>query len=204
MTHVLMSKTSNLTPTQREIYDFIKENILNRGYGPTVREIGDEFGIRSPNGVMCHLKALEKKGLISRKPNLSRAIQLCDKPQRKTALEFRGHISQGAKVKENREDEQVDFLDLLGSGDHFCYRVSDDSLAEEKIVKGDYLLCRQQQFYRDGDRVLVSVDNKDTYYKRFYQDGGRIRLDSVSGPKKSIYADDVNILGMVLGVVRKL
>ena len=92
------SKTAILTPRQREIYEYVKENIMNRGYGPTVREIGNEFGIKSPNGVMCHLKALEKKGLISREPNLSRAIQLCDKPQRKTALDYKGQFSQGGKL----------------------------------------------------------------------------------------------------------
>ena len=103
MANVLMVKTSNLTPRQREIYEFVKDNIMNRGYGPTVREIGEEFDIKSPNGVMCHLKALEKKGLITRKPNLSRAIQLSDKPQRKTAVNLRGQFGQGTRLKENKD-----------------------------------------------------------------------------------------------------
>lgn len=204
MANVLMTKTSNLTPRQREIYEFTKDNIMNRGYGPTVREIGDEFGIKSPNGVMCHLKALEKKGLITREPNLSRAIQLCDKPQRKTAVDLRGQFGQTSRLKENKETEQIDFMDLLGSGNHFMYRAADDSMAEENIVKGDYLVCRMQQFYRDGDRVIAVIENKETHYKRFYQDGERIRLDTVSGPKKSIFTNGVKILGMVIGVVRKL
>ncbi len=204
MANVLMTKTANLTPRQREIYEFVKDNIMNRGYGPTVREIGDEFGIKSPNGVMCHLKALEKKGLITREPNLSRAIQLSDKPQRKTAVDLRGQFGQASRLKENKESEQIDFMDLLGSGDHFIYRASDDSMAVEHIVKGDFLVCRMQQFYRDGDRVIAVTKNKETHYKRFYQDNNRIRLDSISGPKKSIYTDDVKILGMVVGVVRKL
>ena len=204
MANILMTKTANLTPRQREIYEFVKDNIMNRGYGPTVREIGDEFGIKSPNGVMCHLKALEKKGLIIREPNLSRAIQLSDKPQRKTAVELRGQFGQGSRLRENKDNEQVDFMDLLGSGDHFLYRAADDSMAEEHIVKGDYLLCRMQQFYRDGDRVIAVTENKETHYKRFYQDGDRIRLDSMGTPKKSIYTNDVKILGMVIGVVRKI
>lgn len=204
MANVLMNKTANLTPRQREIYEFTKDNIMNRGYGPTVREIGDEFGIKSPNGVMCHLKALEKKGLITREPNLSRAIQLNDKPQRKTAVDLRGQFGQGTKHKELKEIEQVDFMDLLGSGDHFCYRAADDSMAEENIIKGDFLLCRMQQFYRDGDRVIAVTENKETHYKRFYQDGERIRLDSINGPKKSMFTNDVKILGMVVGVVRKI
>src|SRR3970040_917322 len=67
-----------LTSRQREVFEFIREKITGRGYGPTVREIGDNFGISSPNGVMCHLKALERKGLITREPNMSRAIQIKD------------------------------------------------------------------------------------------------------------------------------
>ena len=204
MPNVLMMKTGNLTPRQREIYEFVKDNIMNRGYGPTVREIGDEFGIKSPNGVMCHLKALEKKGLITREPNLSRAIQLADKPQRKTAVDIRGQFGQGSKLKEIKDNEQIDFMDLLGCGDHFCYRAADDSMAEENVVKGDYLLCRMQQFYRDGDRVIATIESKETHYKRFFQDGNRIRLESICAPKKAIFTNNINILGMVIGVIRKI
>ena len=199
----LSSKTAVLTPRQREIYEFVKENIMNRGYGPTVREIGNEFGIKSPNGVMCHLKALEKKGLISREPNLSRAIQLCDKPQRKTALDFKGQFSQGGKLKDGKEAEQIDFNDLLGSGDHFCFKAADDSLADDGVNKGDYLVCRQQQFYRDGDRVIATVDGKDTVYKRFFQEGNRVRLESTTTAKKALHTSHININGMVIGLIRK-
>ena len=76
-----MKPTGELTSRQSGIYAFLKEKILVRGYGPTVREIGTEFGIMSPNGVMCHLKALEKKGLILREPNMARAIQLISRSQ---------------------------------------------------------------------------------------------------------------------------
>ena len=197
------SRTAILTPRQREIFEYVKENIMNRGYGPTVREIGNEFGIKSPNGVMCHLKALEKKGLITREPNLSRAIQLSDKPQRKTALDYKGQFAQGGKLKENKDAEQIDFIDVLGSGDHFCFRAADDSLADDGIAKGDYLVCRQQQFYRDGDRIIATIDGKETVHKRFFQDGNRIRLESVASPKKAIHTTNINILGMVIGLIRK-
>jgi repressor LexA len=86
------TKLATLTPRQRDIFEFLKDKILNRGYSPTVREIGNEFGIRSPNGVMCHLKALEKKGLISRESHMSRAIQLSDKPHRATSIAMLGHV----------------------------------------------------------------------------------------------------------------
>ena len=80
------TKRIALTKRQREIYEFLRDKIINRGYGPTVREIGLQFNIRSPNGVMCHLKALERKGLISREQNMSRAIQLSDAPQNRLSV----------------------------------------------------------------------------------------------------------------------
>ena len=75
-----MERFENVTKRQQAVYKFIREKIRGRGYGPTVREIGSHFGISSPNGVVCHLKALEKKGLIIREPNMSRAIQLATEP----------------------------------------------------------------------------------------------------------------------------
>ncbi len=200
----LNSKTSILTPRQREIYEFVKENIMNRGYGPTVREIGNEFGIKSPNGVMCHLKALEKKSLITREANLSRAIQLVDKPQRKTALDYRGQFSQGGRLRDTKDEDQVDFLDILGSGDHYCYRVADESFGDDGINKGDFLVCRQQQFYRDGDRIIAVLDTKETVYRKIFQDGQKFRLEATNGTKKPLSVDNLNILGMVIGVLRRL
>jgi len=83
-----------LTSRQKQIYEFLKDKIRNRGYGPTVREIGTHFGIRSPNGVMCHLKALERKGLITRESHMSRAIQLSESPQLRTSLPLAGQIAE--------------------------------------------------------------------------------------------------------------
>src|SRR5579863_9307063 len=92
-----MVSNNSLTARQREIYEFLKEKIVKRGYGPTVREIGSEFGIRSPNGVMCHLKALEKKGLITRESHMSRAIQLAE-PLSKMALPLAGRVAAGSPL----------------------------------------------------------------------------------------------------------
>src|SRR5947208_1974192 len=105
-----MADTDVLTPRQREIYHFIRGKIQGRGYGPTVREIGTEFHIKSPNGVMCHLKALQKKGLIHREPNMSRAIQLLDDPAmapRQTGVKLLGRIAAGpmAEAVEQANEE---------------------------------------------------------------------------------------------------
>src|SRR5438034_9904445 len=100
-----MPDFSQLTERQREIYDFIREKIEGRGYGPTVREIGENFGIKSPNGVMCHLKALEKKGLIKREEHAARAIQLVDHRRPAYGLPLLGTVAAGVPLPalENQE-----------------------------------------------------------------------------------------------------
>src|SRR5580658_11357101 len=91
----IMASLEHLTQRQREVYEFIRDKIRHRGYGPTVREIGVHFNISSPNGVMCHLKALEKKGLITREPNMSRAIMLVAEPIDQRGLPLAGRVAAG-------------------------------------------------------------------------------------------------------------
>src|SRR5215813_1715122 len=93
-----MPDFSQLTHRQREIYEFIRDKIETRGYGPTVREIGGAFDIKSPNGVMCHLKALEKKGLIKRDPNHARAIELVGWKRLSPGLPLLGRVAAGAPI----------------------------------------------------------------------------------------------------------
>src|SRR5215471_21089513 len=100
-----MPDFSQLTERQREIYDFIRSKIESRGYGPTVREIGQGFDIRSPNGVMCHLKALEKKGLIKRQGFSARAIQLVDHRRPSYGVPLLGAVAAGSPVEAVAADE---------------------------------------------------------------------------------------------------
>src|SRR5580704_15359556 len=108
-----MADLEALTSRQREIYQFIRSKIQGRGYGPTVREIGLEFEIKSPNGVMCHLKALQKKGLIHREPNMSRAIQLLEEPKglRGGGVKLLGKIAAGAPIEAIEQNELLEFDD---------------------------------------------------------------------------------------------
>ena len=198
------TKLASLTPRQRDIYEFLKDKILNRGYGPTVREIGNEFGIRSPNGVMCHLKALEKKGLISRESHMSRAIQLADKPSRATSVALLGQISAGAPLASGKEGEVVDFMDVFGSGDHACVKVKDDSFSSDGIAAGDFVIVRKQETCRDGDRILALVDGRDAVLRRYYTDAKGVRLEPLTSSRKAIHAANVTVLGVVVGIVRKL
>src|SRR6185436_3299204 len=131
---------SQLTSRQREVFDFIREKITGRGYGPTVREIGDNFSISSPNGVMCHLKALEKKGLITREPNMSRAIQLASEPVEEKGLPLAGRIAAGVLHEAIEQDERVDFDAMFSQKSMFALKVAGDSMIDAQIADGDYVV----------------------------------------------------------------
>ncbi|MAT13873.1 MAG: repressor LexA [Planctomyces sp.] len=199
----LGSKRPSLTTRQKEIYDFVRDKILNRGYGPTVREIGAQFGIRSPNGVMCHLKALEKKGLITRESHMSRAIQLSDSPKNRMTLPLAGTIAAGQPVLAVEDSDRIDFSPMLDNEDHFCLRVKGDSMIEDQIAQGDYVVVRKQSTARDGDIVVALVGNDDATLKRFYKEPNRVRLEPANSTMSPIYSDQVEILGVVVGVIRQ-
>ena len=200
-----MADLDALTPRQREIYSFIRSKIQGRGYGPTVREIGVQFDIKSPNGVMCHLKALQKKGLIHREPNMSRAIQLLDEPagMRPGGLKLVGRIAAGQPIEAVEQDEELGFSEWEGADDKFALRVSGDSMIEDHIADGDYVVIQRQEVARDGQIVAVRDDDGEATLKRLFRERNRVRLEPANKSMKPIYRDRVNILGVLVGVVRK-
>ena len=194
---------ADLTNRQQEIYDFVKSKITGRGYGPTVREIGTEFGIKSPNGVMCHLKALERKGFIVRDPNMSRAIKLSEPLNfAKTTLPLAGSVAAGAPVLGVEETEQVDFADLFEDEELFCLRVRGESMIEDHICPGDFVIVRQQETAEDGDIVVALVEGEETTLKRFFREKGRYRLQPANEAMEPIWVDEVEIQGVVQSVIR--
>ncbi len=197
------SKKPVLTKRQKEIYEFLKDKIMNRGYGPTVREIGSQFGIRSPNGVMCHLKALEKKGLITRESHMSRAIQLTESPSMRMSLRLSGQIAAGSPLLAEEQDERVDFGPLFDTEEHFCLRVKGDSMIEDQIADGDYVVVRRQSTCRNGEIAVALIEGEEATLKRFYKESNRIRLEPANAKMKPIYSNKVEVLGVVVGVIRK-
>lgn len=191
-----------LTARQRDVYAFIRGMILNRGYGPTVREIGAHFGLRTPNAAMNHLKALEKKGLITREPNLSRAIQLAKPPKRTTSLPLAGEVVAGHPVLAEEQKEKVDFVTLFDGDDVVVLHVGDSSLTEAGFAEGDHLVVRRTTEWRDGDAVVCIPDGKDATVRRLYRDGKRFRLESPTGTGKPTVVRDVEVIGVVRGMVR--
>ena len=187
---------AELTSRQRDIYEFIADKITNRGYGPTVSEIGLEFGILSPNGVVCHLKALEKKGLITREPNMSRAIQLTKPRMKRTSLALAGQVAAGTPLLAVQQDERIDFGDLFGQEDHFCLRVNDDSLSGESIAQGDFVIVHRRRDAHDGE-VVVALNGDAALLRRFRKHKGRARLDSLVDGSEAVHTSDLDIIGVV-------
>lgn len=197
-----MGKKNLLTTRQKAIYDFIKSKILNRGYGPTVREIGTAFKIKSPNGVMCHLKALEKKGLITREAHMSRAIQITE-PLTKMSLPLAGRIAAGSPLMAIEQSETIDFSSLFGSDNQFCLKVTGNSMIEAQIADGDYVVVKKQRTCRDGDIVVALINGEDATLKRFYKEAHRVRLEPANSTMQPIYSSKVEIMGVVTGVIRR-
>jgi repressor LexA len=199
-----MPDFSQLTKRQREIYEFIQDKIETRGYGPTVREIGLGFKIKSPNGVMCHLKALEKKGLIIREGFSARAIQLVDYHPTGSGLPMLGMVAAGSPVEALEQQERLEFNDLFGGPDRFALKVRGQSMIEDHIADGDFVVIHKQHSARNGERVVAMIDGEVTL-KRYYEDGEQIRLEPANGTMQPIRVPKggATVLGILVGVVRK-
>ena len=191
-----------LTSRQDEIFEFLKEKILVRGYGPTVREIGNEFGIRSPNGVMCHLKALEKKGLIIREPNMARAIQLANQPISRSALASVGRLTATNPLEVLDNGEQLDFAPLFEDSENFAVTATGGALAGVHVADGDTVVLTRSKAARNGDIVLALVDGSSPVLRIYHKAANRISLEA-SGKTKPITSTDIQILGKAVAVIRK-
>lgn len=201
-----MPDFSQLTERQREIYDFIQQKIEGRGYGPTVREIGLAFEIRSPNGVMCHLKALEKKGLIKREGFSARAIQLIDHRPPGSGLPMLGLVAAGAPTEAVAQaDDRLEFGDLFCGPNHYALKVRGKSMIDDHIQDGDFVIIRKQETADNGDRVVAMINNEVTL-KKFVKKKDQIVLQPMNESMEPISvnpAEGVQILGLLVGVVRK-
>jgi repressor LexA len=200
-----MSALQTLTQRQRAVYEMIRDKIVNRGYGPTVREIGEHFGINSPNGVMCHLKAIEKKGLIRRSPNKSRAIELTqEESMEPRGLQMAGTVVAGATNLAFEQTDRIDFDELFERQDQFVLEVRGDSMIEAQIADGDYVVIRQQKTAQQGQMVVARTDNGEATLKYWYLEKDQVRLQPANSAMKPIYVDDAEVVGVVVGVVRHL
>ncbi len=195
--------STQLTDRQQKVYDMIRSLIVKRGYGPTVREIGEYFGIKSPNGVMCHLRALERKGLITRSPNKSRAIELTHAADRNGhALPMAGMVSAGPTTLAFEQNDRVDFSEMFFKDDRFILRVSGDSMIDAHITDGDYVVIQKQENAESGQMVVAQTGDGEATLKFWYPEGNRIRLQPANASMDPIYVKDAKVIGVAVGVVR--
>lgn len=192
-----------LTERQREVYELVRSLIRERGYGPTVREIGEHFGIRSPNGVMCHLRALERKGLITRKANKSRAIELTGEDARSpTGLPMAGIVrSQPTDIDMNATDV-VDLGKILADGDRFVVQISGDSLASRGIHDGDYIVINKQESVQPGQLAAIETSPGNISLRYWHPINGHVELRNGDRDLTPAKVLNPKVVGVAVATVR--
>ena len=207
-----------LTERQRQILDFLTSYLDAHGYPPTVREIGEAVGLASPSTVHAHLANLERAGLIKRDPTKPRALELTDRTRSQPAedvhrLPLVGEIAAGSPLLADENiQEHLAVPDTLarGDGEEFLLRVKGDSMVNAGILDGDIVVVHRQDDARNGEIVVAlagqdeRADEAEATVKRFFREGGRVRLQPENDSLDPIYAEYVQILGAVTGVFRKL
>ena len=194
---------------QKNIFDFIKEFLMEKGYPPSVREIGKAVGLKSSSTVHGYLARLEEAGLIKRDPTKPRAIDILDeKPWDKTVkVPLVGAVTAGVPIlaEENIEDVFSFPQGLIGTRDDaFMLRVQGESMINAGIFDGDYILVRQQDTANDNDIVVALVNDSTATVKRFFREKDCIRLQPENDTMEPFYEKNVAVLGKVIGVYRQM
>ncbi len=204
---------TKLSKRQQQILDFIKKEVREKGYPPSVREIGEAVGLSSSSTVHGHLARLESKGLIRRDPTKPRAIEILDSkgmeipevPVRKVPIV--GKVTAGMPITaiENIEDYFPLPERMAPRGDQvFMLEVMGDSMIDAGILNGDYVIVRQQATADNGDIVVALTEENEATVKRFYKEKDHIRLQPENPAMEPIIATNVSILGKVIGVYRQI
>ena len=195
----------HLTKRQREIYEYLKDHIRSRGYAPSIAEIGKQFHLSSPATVHKHLKHLEEKGLIRKQQNLSRAIEIIPESGNTLSYHVLGEIAAGKPIEALDQREVIDLLPNAGDKDIFVLRVKGNSMIEDHIQNGDYVIVERRNVAENGETVVALIDNDRVTLKRFYREGDRIRLQPSHPNMKPIFVreGDFAVQGVVISVLRK-
>jgi repressor LexA len=199
----------HVTRRQKEILDFLARYIERKGYAPTIEETGQHFGLRSLATVHKHLTNLQNKGLVKREWNRSRALELVPAEVKVRAVELPllGRVAAGTPIEAVQSSETV-FVpeDLVGRRETYVLQVKGDSMIDEQIRDGDYVIVENRKTARDGEMVIALLDEERATLKKFFREkGGRVRLQPANARMKPILVDGGNlrIQGVVIGVLRK-
>jgi repressor LexA len=197
-----------VTRRQKEVLDFIGSFVERNGYSPSFEEIARGMNLKSLATVHKHITNLQNKGLLERAHNRSRSIDLL--PQRPKGkgverLPLMGRIAAGRPVESSETSESISLNDILGNREVFALQVRGDSMRDEHIVDGDYVLVEQVRTARQGEIVVALVRGAETTLKRYYLEGSMVRLQPSNLEMEPIYvpAAQVSIQGRVLGMLRK-
>jgi len=207
-----------LTRRQKEVMDFLAEFVDRNGYSPSYEEIASALGLASLATVHKHVQALEAKQYLRRSYNHSRSLEVADrffseeKTRRRhdapsdTAIPLMGRIAAGVPVEAIQNAASLHFSDFVGSGSTFALEVRGESMIEDHICNGDFVLAEKTDKVKDGDIVVALVDGSEATLKRYYhQTDGRVRLQPANAGMAPIYVNPANleIQGRVLAVMRK-
>ena len=202
----------NLTPKQLKILQLIRDWRVRRGYSPTMQELADEIGV-SKVTIFEHVEALIKKGALMREPNKARSLSIADGiavPDEARPLRFPlvGRIAAGYPIEKVAEEEEIDLVDLLGTseerpGSTFALKVEGDSMRDEGILDGDYVLLERAQVARNGDRVVALLEDGSTTLKTFFKESDHIRLQPANPEFEPIRVKFCQVQGIVKGVIRR-
>ena len=205
-----------LTERQRQILHVIEKSMQDRGYPPSVREIGEAVGLNSPSTVHNHLATLQKMGFLRRDPTKPRAIEVRFDTNSEVAMERRpsrhvpliGDVAAGTNVlaQQNVEDLIPLPTDFTGEGDLFMLRVRGDSMIDAGILDGDFVVARQQQVADNGDIVVAGISGDEATVKTFKKSGNTITLVPANSSMKPMVftSDEVTVFGKVVTVMRSL
>ena len=204
-----MVYTSSLTKRQKEIFEYVKSYARDHGYPPTVRDIGKAIGLTSSSTVHAHLANLEKLGLLKRDPTKPRAIEvLVDRAKAVVApngLPLVGQVAAGQPILADQNIEEYVPVPQIAGGDEgeFVLRVKGDSMKNAGIFDEDYVVVRPQKTATNGEIVVAMMEGEATV-KRFFKEKERVRLQPENDELDPIYARDVDIVGRVVGVCRRV
>jgi repressor LexA len=201
----------NLTPKQLRILQLIRDWRVRRGYSPTMQELADEIGV-SKVTVFEHVEALIKKGALVREPNKARSLSIADgiavpDESRPTRFPLVGKIAAGYPIEKVADQDEIDLTDLIGArtgrDSTFALKVEGDSMRDEGILDGDYVLCERTEVARNGDRVVALLPDGQTTLKTFFKEDDHIRLQPANPSYDPIRVKFCQVQGVVKGVVRR-
>lgn len=193
-----------LTPKQKEVYEYIERYIDRANFAPSFREIAKAFGFSSVSTVSGYINTLKSKGYLEAEDKLARSLQLTPTfEERSFEIPLLGAISAGEPIEAIRTQETIDIPRDMMQKDVFALRVKGESMIDDGIFDGDYVIIKRISVPKNGDIVVSLLDGENTTLKRFYKEKNRIRLQPANGNYKPIYTDKVSIQGKVLGVIRK-